>query len=427
MNNHAEKISIDTLPSTSITGSLFHPPEKNEHHEIITRRYDIDWLRSIAFILLIFYHIGMYYVADWQWHVKSAFQSDALKHLMLIVNPWRMPLIFLLSGMALSLVEPKMSWRRLFKMRLLRVFFPLLIGMYLIVPPQLYIELMSKEGLSASYLEFMRFYVTITTERYTNHQHGSLGLLTWNHLWYLAYLWCYTLVYLGLKPALTHIHWGKRPGKYSPALLFFILVCALAVYKILLAPNYPQNYALAGDWYSHALYFTIFLAGYTLAKQKSTWDKIIRYRSGFAALAITHALPFLALANGSVGNWLRHSGMNNEQAMTLIAHHLFMPWVSSVYTLACIMSAVAYAGAYLNKPSKSLRYMNEAILPCYILHQTVIIILTAALSCLSLGPIMEPLIMIALTFAICATLYPLIKRNNITRFIFGMKLESVST
>ena len=84
---------------------------------IDTRRYDIDWLRSLAFILLIFYHIGQFYVADWGWHVKSDYLSEVLKNIMLLVNQWRMPLIFLISGVALSLVEAKISSTELLKIR----------------------------------------------------------------------------------------------------------------------------------------------------------------------------------------------------------------------------------------------------------------------------------------------------------------------
>ena len=91
---------------------------KHQNNPHDTRRYDVDWLRSLAFILLIFYHIGMFYVADWGWHVKSEYQSQFLKNIMLLVNQWRMPLIFLISGIALSLVEHKISLFQLFKMEI---------------------------------------------------------------------------------------------------------------------------------------------------------------------------------------------------------------------------------------------------------------------------------------------------------------------
>ena len=70
-------------------------------YEMKVRRYDLDWLRVLAFGLLILYHTGMYYVADWGWHIKSDVTSETLKYFMRLVNPWRMPLLFLVSGVSL--------------------------------------------------------------------------------------------------------------------------------------------------------------------------------------------------------------------------------------------------------------------------------------------------------------------------------------
>jgi len=65
------------------------------------RLYYVDWLRTLVFVLLIFYHIGMLYVEDWEFHVKSQYQSKSLQYFMILVNQWRMPLVFLVSGFAL--------------------------------------------------------------------------------------------------------------------------------------------------------------------------------------------------------------------------------------------------------------------------------------------------------------------------------------
>jgi len=63
------------------------------------RRYDLDWLRIFAFGLLILYHVGMYYVS-WDWHVKSPFASTTLEPLMMLSSPWRLALLFFVSGCA---------------------------------------------------------------------------------------------------------------------------------------------------------------------------------------------------------------------------------------------------------------------------------------------------------------------------------------
>ena len=62
-----------------------------------TRHYGMDWLRIGAFGLLIFYHIGMYFV-PWGWHVKIAAPIDWVQIPMMATNSWRLPLLFLVSG-----------------------------------------------------------------------------------------------------------------------------------------------------------------------------------------------------------------------------------------------------------------------------------------------------------------------------------------
>jgi hypothetical protein len=63
------------------------------------RLFYLDWLRIGAFALLVLYHVGMYYVS-WDWHVKSPHASPLIEPLMRLSYPWRMSLLFLLSGAA---------------------------------------------------------------------------------------------------------------------------------------------------------------------------------------------------------------------------------------------------------------------------------------------------------------------------------------
>ncbi len=389
--------------------------------ELDARRFDVDWLRIIAFAFLIFYHIGMYYVADWGWHIKSEHQSHALQNLMLLINPWRMSLIFLISGIALSLAEPRITRIRLLKVRFFRVLTPVVIGMFIIVPPQLYFELIATEGFTGNYWAFYDFYVDIDTDMYPSHQYGPLGLLTWNHLWYLAYLWAYTLVYLVISPILSRIPWPTLLDRAPVIAIFLALIVALIIYDITLKVHYPRTYALYNDWYSHALYFTFFLFGYILAKAQDLWLLIIHKRRLWACIAVTHYGLLLMLHHDIAELWLRENGYSYIESLQ--AAQLILKWVLCANTVAWLFAILGYGGAYLNKGHALLRYVNEAILPWYIMHQTVIIILAVALSSLHLGGFWEPLLLTILTFLLCGLIYEGIKRWHVTRFLFGMKIK----
>jgi len=386
-----------------------------------SRRFDIDWLRALAFILLIFYHIGQFYVSDWGWHVKSAYLSDFLKNIMLLVNQWRMPLIFLISGVALSLVEAKISSADSLKVRFIRVIIPLIFGMFLIVPPQVYFELVQNEGYDAGYIQFLKLYVDINSTMYYEHQlltnrtGLSLGLITYNHLWYLLYLFTYTLVYLAIKPILVKIDWKKTDQNVSALTILAIPFTLVLFYDIVLLQYFPEDtFVLVGDWYNHALYFTVFILGYALAKSPNVWQTLINKRKVWLSLAIISYSLIVIRSNRALFFDFDYSSasMKTQFLINLIWSGNKVFW---------LLTILGFAGAYLNKKHPVLTYMNNAVLPWYILHQTLIIVFAMWLTKFELGPWLEPILLIIFTFSGCAIGYEIIKRFTATRLIFGLK------
>ena len=370
------------------------------------RCYEVDWLRVIAFLILIFYHIGMFYVADWGWHVKSRYQSEALQKIMLLLNQWRMPLVFFISGFALCMVESKISSVRLLKLRLVRIFIPLVIGMNFIVPPQVYYEAVQNSDLSISYWAFFLEYLSFQSELLPDMQSKELGLMTWNHLWYLAYLWHYTLVYLLLRRILIRIGNVIESKQANLIVVLIVPVIVLTSFGLWLKPIFPTNNGLIDDWYNHALYFSVLCFGYFAAKSQSIWRYIRTKRRLWLLGALIGYSGILVLSGDSVNHQYPRAA-----AQIWVYTNLWL-WVLTV---------VGFASHYLNKPSASLVYLNDAILPWYILHQTVIIVLAMQLSKLKLGGAMESSLLVIGTFAICAAFYAGIRRFKLTRFIFGMK------
>ena len=154
-----------------------------------SRRHDLDWIRVLAFGLLILYHVGMYYVS-WDWHVKSPFAGSALEPLMIAASPWRLSLLFLVSGAATGFLLARpghflgpRSWRLLL---------PLAFGMLVLVPPQSYYEVVEKLGYGDGYLAFWGRY--LRADGGFCREGDCLILPTWNHLWFVAYLWVYTVL-----------------------------------------------------------------------------------------------------------------------------------------------------------------------------------------------------------------------------------------
>ena len=165
------------------------------------RRHDIDTLRVFAFALLILYHVGMVYVVDWGFHIKSPSLLAWAEWPMVLVNRWRMSLLFLLSGIALGLVLARRPPGRLVANRSWRLLLPLAFGMLAIVPVQAYCEARMLGTIEPGFVAFLLRYLQLRpwpAGTFTGAEYG----FTWNHLWYLPYLWVYTVLALLALPVL---------------------------------------------------------------------------------------------------------------------------------------------------------------------------------------------------------------------------------
>lgn len=376
------------------------------------RRYDIDALRVFAFGLLILYHVAMFYVLDWGWHVKSTYQVEWLQLPMQLTNQWRMPLIFLISGLAVSFIWGKYTVGRFAARRTWRLMLPLLFGMAVIVPPQPYYEALTKGIIEPGYLQFWAKYLTF--QDFPGDAWGGEEYIvwTWNHLWYLPYLWFYTLL---LIPIAMFI---DRRGKFirqrfqglRGVWIVLIPILPLMVYYNVVFPRFPYiSHAFIDDWYAHVMYSTFFLYGFLIARDKGFWSEVTRLRKITLGLAIM----FFGLYMVS-GDFLPdETSYWQNQVSGLITYLNRWLW---------ILAVLGWGHHFLDKPMKWLPYATEAVYPWYILHQTIVVVVGYNLSKLQLGAIVEPVLVLFATLGGCLVLHEyVIRRIRVLRPLFGLK------
>lgn len=372
------------------------------------RRVDLDWVRIGAFGLLILYHVGMFYV-PWKWHIKSAYPVTALEPLMLALNPWRLALLFLVSGVATRFMLRKTAAGVLLRSRSSRLLIPLVFGMLVIVPPQAFIQIFEALGYPDGFLDFyLKRYFAFGPQFCPK---PCIILPTWNHLWFVAYLWVYTMA-LGLVvmaiPAV--VDWIERwlAALLSGALLLIVPSLLFAVFRLTLLPSFPLTHALFGDWYNHALFAGVFLLGFLLAHGASFWEAIERQRWIALMLAVAFYAVWLSLRP------LRDGGMPVRLGIGIA--YGFYQWLA-------IVVALGFARRWLAKDSAARRYLTDAIFPYYIVHQTAIIVIAHALRGSGLPGGVEAAIIIGGTAASCVATYEIVRRVGWLRPLFGLKSE----
>ncbi len=371
------------------------------------RRPDLDWIRVGAFFLLILYHVGMFYV-PWGFHVKSPHPVAWLEPVMLLSNPWRLTLLFLVSGAATRFMADKVSAGGLAKARTARLLPPLIFAVLVIVPPQTYYEIVEKLGYSGSVFDFYGKYVTASGHWRPDGE--PLITPTYNHMWFVAYLFVYSLLLAAVLPLLRGklgaLDRGVERG-LSGWRLIVLPVVFLALIRVALSPLFPVTHALIDDWYNHVLSLSAFLLGFLTAKSQTLKAEFIRLRWPALVIALAGYGLFAWGARGSSETWVRVVGASAYAADQ---------W--------CMIVAILGFGAkHLTRGGPVLTYLTLGVFPFYIVHQTFIVVAGHHLAKLGLPQGLEALILIAGTFGVCFATYEIVRRVNLLRPLFGLKPE----
>lgn len=349
----------------------------------LDRRYDLDWIRVGAFFLLILYHTGMFYV-PWEWHVKTPHPVVALEPFMLMTNPWRLTLLFLVSGAATRFMADKVTVGKLTTARIARLLPPLLFAMFVIVPPQSYYQVVeyiaAHPGTALSVDNFWVRYVT-GAGHWCGTDGDCLTTPTWNHMWFVAYLLFYTLVL-----ALMLLVWKKAGEHIQKAAertlkgvgLFVWPILFLGMMRATLQAKYGETHALVGDHYVHSVSFTAFLLGFGLAKSEVLKERLIAVRWPALALAVCAWAAWTAYV---WTYWRFDTGLPKPAAWVATGAR----FAYAADTWCAIVAILGFGAKHLtNKGGPALRYLTLGVFPFYLVHQTLIVVMAHHLAKLGL-------------------------------------------
>lgn len=344
------------------------------------RRHDIDWLRVIAIGLLLIYHIAIIFQpwAMFIGFIRSDQPMESLWNPMTMLNVWRIPLLFYVSGMGVCFAIRNRNWKQLLLERSKRILLPFLFGMIAVVP--------------LHFLVFQQYY------------HLPLGYYAHPaHLWFLGNIFVYVLVLLPLFYYLKNLEESSRFIKGLSYLMsnpagplslsaFFILE------TIMVKPQIFELYALT--WHGFFLGLLAFFFGFLFVYSGKTFlQTVLKWRWLYMGMAI--------------GLYI----------IRLMVFELKSPgYLTAIESNCWIFAVFGFGYKYLNQPGATLSYLSQAAYPVYIIHMLVLYAGALLILPLDIPVFVKFISIIVFTGTVCFLIYEfLIRRISFLRPLFGLK------
>ena len=329
---------------------------------ISSRRYDLDWLRVIAFLILIYFHSAIFFIPGGIPMIQNAETSTGLEVFVHISSQFRLGLLFFISGVGVAFARRRKTPWEFVCERSRRLLIPLLVGILFIVPPMIYVE---KLFLGEYVGSFVSFYPQFFTQGvYPN------GNLSWHHFWFIAYLFIYCLMAVWIfdwmenrgKAAVDR--WVKRCGGYG----IYKFIALLLAIEIPLRALFPGFRDLIHDWASFSHWFLLFIAGFVVANNESILENATRLRFiSLSGAVVSIVLYYLVFGEKDL--------IVNYGDKLLVPKYLAYCVIRITMAWCCILTCLGFAGRHLRFNSPALAFLSEAVYPLFILHLTIITIL----------------------------------------------------
>ncbi len=373
------------------------------------RHYGLDWLRIGAFGLLIVYHVAMVF-STWDWVIKSPTTYPQLIIPMALLTPWRLPLLFAVSGYASrKLLDKSGSVTAFTHSRNRRLLIPWAFAMVVIIPPEMWVRAL-EQGYPHSFLRFWLSDYWSLAPAY------GKPFPSWEHLWFVVYLWGYTIALAGLlvlpgwnAARTTRVaDWLARGTRLLWAPIGLLVVMKIAVMFVL-----PEKQGLFTDWNAHLAYFPIFVFGFALAGDSLLWPAIQRLIWPAAAIACVAGLIVVWIELAYAAHVVPpHAIMALDRAARLA-----MAWTM-------ILILFQLATRFLNRDHKWRKTLAEAVFPLYIAHHPAIVLLAWYTLPWHLNPFAEFALLLSGTFSFAIAFYLVGREVEWLRPLIGLSPRS---
>lgn len=372
-----------------------------------TRLYYLDWLRVLA-VFGVFYAHALSIFNLLYWHMNES-RANAL---VVFGTEWGMALFFFLAGASAWFSLDSRTGSQFVRERFARLVIPFVVGMLLLSPAQGFFLGANRPAFQGSFFQYYPYFFSHIRLEWNPQILAAYGF----HLWFLAFLFLFSVIalapFLFLKgvvgqriAAMLNAACTRRGG-------LFLLLLPLALIQLVLRPAFP---AYQG-WTDFFLWFVYFLYGYLLLSSAQL-VKALQRQSGIALLVgsvSTGILLTTMYGPGFLAFW------NNTPGYSFTYELYQLLW--TVIGWSWMLFVLFFGIHFLDVNNRIIAYLNEAILPFYILHYVIIILVASFLGQWDLPLVLKFLVISTLSLAGTLLTYELAVRHiPVVRWLFGMK------
>jgi len=379
---------------------------------ITNRRYEFDWLRVLAILVVFLYHSTRFFNLG-DWHVKNVDTYVWVELWNVFATRWMMPLFFIISGASLFYAFGKSAgWRKFYVDKFLRLMIPLIIGSVTHAALQIYLERTSHGQFSGSFFSFLpEYFKGVYLDIAMPGNFAFHGM----HLWYLLFLFFYSLIFYRL------FIWFKASGQKIlnritsffalPGVMYLGFPLPLLLLKVLI-PNAVLEAGNGGWGFLYYIWFLI--AGFMIVSSSRLQQQIMNQRWISLLLGV-------GLSSAHLYQLFSPSRLVFPAGITDWVYTLF----SFTSAWCWLFAILGFSMKYLAFDRPLLRSANEGVMPFYILHQTVLLGIGYVVMTWDIHDALKWVIVFISSFTVIVTLYMLfIRKFEVLRFLFGMKTTS---
>lgn len=363
------------------------------------RRTDLDWIRILAVMLLVPFHSALIFVLSPHsvMYVKDTVNSGVLDHLAGWIHQFHMPILFYVAGASTYFALKKRTAFQYVKERFLKLLVPAISGICLLIPPMTYITAMA-QGTQTTFLQhFLGFWRINPIDL-----NGITGNFTPAHLWFLIFLFIFSLIGLPLFLLIKGDRITNGLKKIIDKTGAWVIIAILFLLSTLAAKT-----NILGD-INPIYYFISFFAGYLLMIDERIQISIDKIASYALVLGICTEITRQFFMSD-----IHH--LTNSDTVTFIIKQLNR-WL-------WVFAILGYGHRFLNKSNNLLKYLASASFPFYIFHLLVNTIIGFFIIKLPICIGVKYVIIVVLTIISTFGVYEVVKRFPFVRFLFGIKKD----